>query len=66
MSKKQETYTRPSEVVAEEGRVLVDGPDSVDVAMTPEAAIASGERLIAEGLRANGQQRVKSLDHRPK
>ena len=65
MSKKQETYTRPRKVIAEEGRVLVDGPDSVDVAMTPEAALKSGERLIAEGLRANGQ-REKSLDHRPK
>jgi hypothetical protein len=34
--------------------------------MTPEAAIESGERMIEEGLRANGQLREKTIDHRPK
>ncbi|URD60831.1 hypothetical protein M8312_13790 [Sphingomonas sp. KRR8] len=64
--KKTETYAKASEVIAEDGRVLVDGPDSVDVALTPDAAIESGERLIEEGLRATGQQREKKIDHRPK
>lgn len=66
MSKNNETYAKPSDVVAEEGRVLVDGPDSVDVAMTPEAAIESCDRMIEEGMRANGQLREKTIDHRPK
>jgi hypothetical protein len=66
MSRKNETYAKASDVVAEDGRVLVDGPDAVDVALTPEAAIESGERMIEEGLRANGQVRQKAIDHRPK
>lgn len=60
-----ETYSKPSEVVAEEGKVRVDGPDHVDVALTPEAAIVTGHRLIEEGTRAAGQERKKTYDHRP-
>jgi hypothetical protein len=34
-------------VSVEEGIVLVDGPDGVAIALTPEAARVLGERLIA-------------------
>lgn len=61
-----ETYSKPSDVVAEDGKVRVDGPDHVDVALTPEAAIETGHRLIEEGTRAAGQEREKAIDHRPK
>jgi hypothetical protein len=60
------TYDKPSDVVAEGGRVIVDGPDHVDVALTPEAAVETGERLIAKGAQANGQSRTRKIDHRPK
>lgn len=60
------TYDKPSDVVAEDGRVIVDGPDHVDVALTPDAAVETGERLIAKGAQANGQTRTKKIDHRPK
>jgi hypothetical protein len=58
MSKKP-TYDKPSEVVADDGQVLVDGPDAVDVALTPEAALETGGRLIDASAVAAGQERRK-------
>jgi len=62
----RQTYDEPSEVVAEDGRVLVDGPDSVDVALTPEAAEATSNRLLDAAVEAGGQRRLGKVDHRPK
>jgi hypothetical protein len=62
----KQTYDKPSEVTSEEGRVLVDGPDHVDIALTPEAALETGGRLIDEAAKAAGQERSKKIDHRPK
>lgn len=62
----QETYSKPSEVTAADGKVLVDGPDGVDVALTPDAAAETGGRLIDEAARAAGQEREKNIDHRPR
>jgi hypothetical protein len=59
-------YDEPTKVAAKDGKVLLDGPDGVDVALTPEAAIETGERLIDEGIVAAGQERSKGIDHRPK
>lgn len=39
--------TEPGTAVAEGGMVLLDGPDGVAVAMTPDAAAETGRRLIA-------------------
>ena len=61
----KQTYSKPTDVTAEEGRVLLDGPDGVDVALTPEAAIETGERLIDKGAVAIGKARQADLDHRP-
>lgn len=60
----KETYDKPSEVVSEDGRVIVDGPDHVDVALTPEAALETGGRLIDEAANAAGQARGKKQDRR--
>ena len=49
-------HDEPSEVEAEDGDVLVDGPDGVAVTLTPEAAIETGERLFAGGIKAQGQR----------
>ncbi len=49
-------YEQPSSVTAEDGKVLVDGPDAVDVALTPEAALETSDRLLKGGLAARGQQ----------
>lgn len=62
----KETYSKPSEVTTDEGRVLVDGPDGVDVALTPEAALETGGRLMDEAAKAAGEPREKEIDHRPK
>lgn len=62
----KETYSKPSEVTAEDGKVLVDGPDHVDVALTPEAALETADRLTDQAARAAGQEREKRFDHRPK
>lgn len=59
-------YDKPSDVVSEDGKVLVDGPDHVDVALTPEAALETGRRLMDEAAKAAGEERLKKIDHRPK
>jgi hypothetical protein len=63
---KDETYNQPSSVVAEDGRVLLDRPDGVDVAITPDAAVETAERLTDAAALAAGQRREKTFDHRPK
>lgn len=49
-------HDTPSDVTAEDGKVLVDGPDSVDVELAPEAALETSGRLFQSGLKAKGQQ----------
>lgn len=61
----KEIYDEPSSVNAEEGKVVVDGPDGVDVTLTPEAAVESGERLIEQAATAAGQRYFKSRPRRP-
>ena len=48
-------YTEPSTVTAEQGEVLVDGPDGVAVALTPSAAEETGRRLTRAAQEARGQ-----------
>lgn len=52
-------YDTPSEVKAEDGVVVVDGPDGVDVELTPDAAFEISDRLWAGATEAHGQ-RVRS------
>ncbi len=49
-------YSNPSDVTADEGEVLVDGPGNVSVSLTPEAAAKTAERLQVEAERAQEQQ----------
>jgi hypothetical protein len=39
-------YDEATEVDAEEGVVVLDGPDGVAVLMTPQAALETSERLL--------------------
>jgi hypothetical protein len=41
-------YDEPSEVIAEAGVVVVDGPDGVAVTLTPQSASETGKRLQAK------------------
>lgn len=43
------------QATAEQGIVMLDGPDGVAVAMTPEAARQTGEELLAAALKAEAQ-----------
>lgn len=52
----QYPQTKPGSVSTENGQVMLDGPDGVAVAMTPEAALETGRRLIAAAERANATQ----------
>lgn len=58
------TYDEPSEVLAKDGDVVVDGPDGVDVKFTPNAAVETSDRLLEAGAEAQGQrlrQKVTSV-----
>lgn len=54
-------YNEPSDVQAKGGKVSVEGPDAVDVYLTPDAAEETGDRLIEESVRARGQERLKDF-----
>jgi hypothetical protein len=55
MSQK-ETYSEASDVSAKNGVVNVDGPDGVDVGLTPEAALETSDRLLEGASTAAGQR----------
>ena len=55
----QRIHDTPSEVAAEEGQVLVDGPGDVAVSMTPEAARVTSERLACGSDKAAAQRDCK-------
>jgi hypothetical protein len=58
-------YDKASDVEANDGVVQLDGPDAVDVAMTPEAAEETSERLTTQAVKARGQRRLGRLPHQP-
>lgn len=49
-------YDEPTKVEAEDGKVVLDGPDGVDVMMTPDAALETSDRLLSGASEARGQQ----------
>ena len=49
-------YSDPSAVNAKQGEVIVDGPDGVAVAMTPDAAAETSDRLLHASTQAMGQR----------
>ena len=55
------TYSEPSEVAAKDGKVKLNGPDSVDVTMTPEAAEETAERMIDQAVMARGQRIMRQI-----
>lgn len=48
-------YDEASHVSAEDGEVMVDGPDGVAVSLTPRAAAETSDRLLDAAVRAHGQ-----------
>ena len=51
-----EIYNEPTHVEAEDGAVILKGPDAVDVRMTPQAAEETSERLLEGAMKARGQR----------
>jgi hypothetical protein len=49
-------YDTPSKVTAEEGEVMIDGPDGVAFSLTPEAAAETSDRLLEQAALARGQE----------
>ena len=61
---KHPVYENPSAVHAADGAVEIDGPDGVDVAMSPEAAEETSDRLLGQALKARGQRLLHDYPHR--
>jgi hypothetical protein len=59
-------YDEVTEVTAKDGEVILDGPDGVDLKMTPKAAAETGHELINGAMKATGQERMKYNPHRAK
>jgi hypothetical protein len=49
-------HDKPSRVAAEEGEVLIDGPNGIALSLTPEAAEETSQRLLDGAVRAAGQK----------
>jgi hypothetical protein len=52
-------YEEASQVAARDGSVKVDGPDGVDVRLSPEAALETSERLLEGAADAQGQRAAR-------
>jgi hypothetical protein len=57
-------YYQPSSVTAEDGDVLVLGPDHVHVVMDPDAAEETSNRLLEGSMKARGQRLLSGYPHR--
>lgn len=66
MTQQKRIFTDPSEVDAKDGTVEVEGPDEVDIALTPEAAEETSDRLLDKSMKARGQRRMEDMAHKPK
>ena len=53
---KAELFDEATKVSAENGEVILDGPDGVDVKLTPEAARETSTRLWDGAAKAKGQR----------
>jgi hypothetical protein len=50
-----DAHSEASDVFAEEGQVIVEGPDGVAVTLSPDAAEETARRLKAAAATARGQ-----------
>ena len=52
---RQGLYDEPSQVIAEDGEVHLDGPDGIAAAFTPDAAEEMARRLLTAAVEARRQ-----------
>lgn len=57
-----EIYDQATDVSACDDSVKLNGPDGVDVAMTPNAAVETADRLLNAAVTIRGQQVRKQLE----
>lgn len=55
-SKSDELFDEATKVSAKDGEVILDGPDGVDVKLTPEAARETSNRLWDGAAKARAQR----------
>jgi hypothetical protein len=55
-------HETPSNVVAEDGEVIVEGPDGVAFSMTADAAQETSERLLVGAAEARGQEILRMAE----
>ena len=55
-------HATPSEISAEDGEVMVDGPNGVAFSFTPDAAVETSDRLLTGAAKARGQQMSKERE----
>jgi hypothetical protein len=55
---------RPSRVAAEDGEVLIDGPNGIALSLTPQAAAETSQRL-GDAARAIGEKAAQRGRARP-
>lgn len=48
-------YKTPGKAHAEQGQVMLDGPDGIAISLTPHAAEETGKSLIQAASEAKGQ-----------
>lgn len=61
---RRKLYDEATKVTAKDGEVMLDGPDAVDVKITPEAAEQTADNLIEGAMKARGQRRLEDLPHK--
>lgn len=57
-------YDEATKVDAEDGKVVLDGPDGVAVLMTPDAALETSDRLLFGAAQAMGQRVQEEQRHK--
>ena len=62
---REKLYDQATEVTAKDGEVILEGPDAVDVKVTPQAAVETADSLIEGAAMAAGQRRLKNSHHKP-
>lgn len=55
-------YEEGGKAFAEEGQVMLDGPDGVAVSMTPDAAEDTGRELLRAAAEARSQLSLRERD----
>ena len=55
-----QAHAVPSEVIAEQGEVILEGPEAVAFALTPEAAEETARRMMRAAEEARVQIRVRT------